>query len=234
MEASCDGPAASGVRTTVTNDIFSSTKVRNARNWLPSRQQELCLLRPGCHQADIFFPSGSRDLGKSLGVRNHCGLRWLLRLSMASSHPAVPPLETTPVLSLQVTRPWPSGVSAMPPACASSPASCSCSCLVSSLHQGRKNALSSTSVCLKRSHPARLAGWPHLSGAFPDPPPEETALPGNSSAPDPADLSRLHVSLTQLQPLRGQGPTSAMLVRTWYMTRNQSIFAEAMYLPSAL
>lgn len=142
----------------------------------------------------------------------------------------MPPLETTAVLYLQITRPWPPDTSAMPPACTSSPASCSC--LVSSLLQ----ECPFFHLCVSETEPPFNASlMALLSGAFPDPPPEETALPGTLPALDPADLlRRLHVSLTQLQPLRGQGPTSAMLVHTWYVTWNQSIFAEATYLPTAL
>lgn len=58
VEALSDGPTASGARATVANDIFSDTKVRNARSWLPSRRQESSLPRPGCHHADNFFLSG--------------------------------------------------------------------------------------------------------------------------------------------------------------------------------
>lgn len=35
MEASSQGSTVPGAGTTVTSDIFSSTKVRNTRSWLP-------------------------------------------------------------------------------------------------------------------------------------------------------------------------------------------------------
>lgn len=75
MEASSGSPITSGSRTTVTNDIFSGTKVRNARRWLPFWEAGIMSPEAWLSPRRYFFLDWqSGDLSKGLSVRSHRGL----------------------------------------------------------------------------------------------------------------------------------------------------------------
>lgn len=101
VEALSDGPTASGARATVANDIFSDTKVRNARaGFLLGGRSRLSRGLAVTMQI-IFSCLAVRDLSKSLRVRNHCGLPWLAASFHGHwpfSNPAVLPLGIPAVL----------------------------------------------------------------------------------------------------------------------------------------